>query len=233
MSASASATPTRSHESLLAAATAGLTRVPLTITLTLFAALLSTSPEAALAAEFDRAALQCGQLWRVSTGHFVHWNVDHLLWDLAAFFVLGAYCEARGRRSYAICLLLASLTISAGVWWFLPDLRTYRGLSGLDSALFVLAAGRFAVDARRQGDAVAAKCAYAALIGFLLKIAYETATGVTLFVDSAAADFVPLPSSHLLGGLAGAAVVLWVNGRRSDLGRNLAAVHGRSHEPTS
>jgi len=183
-------------------------RVPVTICLTLFATALAASPDATTAAQFDRAAIQSGQLWRVSTGHFVHWSVDHLVWDLAAFFVLAAYCESRSRGRLITAIWISSLAIAAGLWWLRPDLQYYRGLSGLDSALFVLAAATYGSAARRGGDRPASLAAVGAVVAFLGKVGYESLTGATLFVDSAAAGFEPLPLAHLLGAVGAAATLV-------------------------
>lgn len=191
-------------------------RLPATIGLTLVAAVLYGSPTATEFAQFDRAAIRSGQLWRVSTGHIVHWSVDHLVWDLAAFFVLAAYCEARGRRRFVMALLLAETTIVAGLWWLRPDVRLYRGLSGIDSMLFVWAAGMYGLEARSRGDRTAVVIATAAGAAFLGKTGYETLSGATLFVDSAGAGFEPLVMTHLLGAFTAVAMTAaTVLGRRS------------------
>jgi hypothetical protein len=101
------------------------------------------------------------------------------------------------------CLALSSLAISGTIWWLLPAVGSYRGLSGIDSALFTLTAATMLVDARHNRDRVAAAAAFAMLIGFGGKLTYEMLTGDTLFVDSASAGFVPLPLAHMVGGCAG------------------------------
>ncbi len=54
--------------------------------------------------EFDRTAISAGQIWRLATGHFTHWNADHMAWDVMMFAVLGAMIERHNRWSYG-CLL--------------------------------------------------------------------------------------------------------------------------------
>jgi hypothetical protein len=43
--------------------------------------------------------------------------------------------------------------------------------------------------------------------GFIGKLGWELATGSTLFVYSVAANFTPLPLSHVVGGIVG--VLVW------------------------
>jgi hypothetical protein len=47
-----------------------------------------------------------------------------------------------------------------------------------------------------------------AITAFAAKLLYETTTGATLFVNSPAAGFVPLPLVHLVGGCVGLVVGL-------------------------
>lgn len=194
-----------------------LRRTPLTLGLTVSALMIAGLPEAATLMQCDIAAMHRGEIWRWATGHFTHWNFDHLFWDTAAFLLLGAYCELRDRRMYARCLAFGAATISAGLILLRPDLQHYRGLSGIDSALFVLAAWHYGSDARHSDDRPGLYAAIGATVVFLAKVAYELITGGTLFVDAAAGCFEPLPLSHLLGAAAAVVVVatpdLWKRAR--------------------
>lgn len=164
---------------------------------------------------YDRAAITAGEAWRLVTGHFTHWNTDHLLWDAVMFVVLGAAVERASRGGLATTLVIASAAISATLWTFAPEVSQYRGLSGLDSALFGFVAPQLfyeALQMKRRGM----QWLLALLsIGFAGKIAYEMATGQTVFVDSAAAAFTPLPVVHVVGAVVGFCV-LAVSRRRSD-----------------
>jgi rhomboid family GlyGly-CTERM serine protease len=191
----------------LAAVGAVLRNWPVTILCAVAVGLLAAWPGGAALAEFDRGAIGAGEIWRFATGHLVHWNAEHLVWDLAVFVLLGVICEARDRKAYVATLVVSAAAISAGVLWLRPDMRFYRGLSGIDSALFVLAAALFAADARRAGDRRGWWCGVAALGAFAIKVGYEAATGSTIFVDSAGAGFEPMYLAHVIGGIA--AAVVW------------------------
>ena len=157
---------------------------------------------------YDRSAIADGQLWRLFTGHLTHWNLDHLLWDVLAFFALGALIEQRSRRTFLAALGLSTVAISATLMVGQPALIEYRGLSGIDSGLFTAAAVLLFGEVWRKGKKLLAGAIVLAMLGFLAKIAYELTTGATLFVDSAAAGFVPLPLAHAVGGAAGI-VAVW------------------------
>src|SRR5688500_17462244 len=107
--------------------------------------------------------------------------------------VLGAICERESRLRTAIALAIASIAIPAAVWWWQPQFDTYRGLSGLDCALF----GLFATLLLRR-DRVAPKIVGAvALFGVVAKCAFEIATGSSAFADGV--GYSPVPLAHLIG----------------------------------
>ena len=61
--------------------------------------------------EYDRAAILHGEVWRLVTGHFVHWSVGHLAWDLLAFAILSAVCMRR-RWLFAAVVLATAIVVS-------------------------------------------------------------------------------------------------------------------------
>jgi rhomboid family GlyGly-CTERM serine protease len=157
-------------------------------------------PGAAPGLEYDRAAIGAGQPWRLLTGHWTHWSGAHLAWDVLAFLVLGVACERRGRGRFLACLAMAAFTVSLATWCLRPDLGQYRGLSGLDSALFVLLAVslmQHAVDSRELAAGAWA------LVAFLAKLGWEGATGGGLFVHGLDPGLAAVPLAHLAGAAAG------------------------------
>ena len=45
------------------------------------AAALYALPGTAARLQYDRTAILHGELWRVLTGHLVHWSADQVFWD--------------------------------------------------------------------------------------------------------------------------------------------------------
>ena len=84
--------------------------------------------------QYDRAAILQGEVWRLITGHFVHWTPSHLAWDLLAFIVLGAICLRR-RWLFASVVMTTALIVSTFLLVLCPEVTMYRGLSSIDSAL--------------------------------------------------------------------------------------------------
>ena len=118
------------------------------------------------------------------------------------FLALGALCEVRWPRRFAVCVVTSALTISAALSCLQPEVELYRGLSGIDSALFTLAVVCLIREAIAERRLAFALPLVASLLGLLGKILYEYATGTTLFVNSTGA-FVPIPLAHLAGSAVG------------------------------
>ena len=139
--------------------------------------------------QYDRAAIMHGDVWRLLTGHFVHWSRAHLAWDLLAFVALSAIC-ARGRGLFIGVVAGTALIVSAFLFLFCPEVAMYRGLSAIDSALWIWAV--FIIGERRV------TLALTLLSLFIGKVMIESAGGA-LFVDG----ITILPLVHLLGAAIG------------------------------
>ncbi|HEX2834003.1 MAG TPA: rhombosortase [Thermoanaerobaculia bacterium] len=136
--------------------------------------------------------------WRIVTCHFTHWSHEQLAWDALAFAGLGIACMRNNLRAFHATLLASLLLIPIAVHVLTPHVTAYRGLSGIDSALFAL----LLVQSRRSPLALA--CA----LGFVAKIAFETFTGGAVFASNMGADVVALPVAHLAGASIGTIVAI-------------------------
>lgn len=177
------------------------------IALGLAAVFAGALPMAGELLQYDRAAIAGGEFWRVLTGHWTHWNAEHLLWDVMVFVALGIACESSGRRGYLLCVAAGAPVISLAVWTLLPQMQYYRGLSGLDAALYMLAGVTFVKEetpGRPSGTFLLCMLLLAALGA---KVGYEALYGKTIFVRDMGGS-VPVPIAHLAGALVGTAVAL-------------------------
>ena len=138
------------------------------------------------------------------TCHLAHYSLSHLAWSLGAFALLGSVCELRGRPRFCLCISTAAIAIPIGLAIFQPSLEHYRGISGIDSALFFLLAVEIVQTewGRRRG---LAGVAILLTLAFVAKILFESMTGSAVFADSTAGAFVPAPLAHLIGAAVGAA----------------------------
>lgn len=181
-------------------------RLPwLTAALALAALALHAAPGLAGVLELD-ARLGLHEPWRLAAAHLLHFTGAHLAWDVGVLVGLGCIVERRWPARTRALVPLAMLAISAAFLAWPGGLATYRGLSGVDSALLLLLAGRMHSERALAGVARALPLATAAV--FLAKVAHEALTGATWFVDPSGA-FVPVPLAHLVGGALGLGFGLW------------------------
>lgn len=178
-------------------------RLPV-LTLILAAAALAAHaiPGATEFLQFDRAALARGEAWRWLTAHLTHFGANHLAWDVGALLALGWSCETHSRRRFAAAVILSAVAITPAVWTWQPQFAVYRGLSGIDSALFALLATSLLQRASHLEKLTGA----AALLAIAAKCLVELATHTTLFADGV--GYAPVPLAHAIGLLAGVAAAL-------------------------
>jgi len=174
---------------------------------------------------YDRTAIQAGEIWRLLTGHLTHYSAEHLLWDALMFVVLGVLVERRHRCSFVSTVLASATAITAVLWFAHPEVAAYRGLSGIDSALFTHAAILLYIDGRRFNRPLVRRISALLLAGFVAKLIYELASGSTLFVDSTA--FVSLASVHAVGGFVGLISALAIR-RGAFVARAQTVLQGRA-----
>jgi rhomboid family GlyGly-CTERM serine protease len=188
----------------------------LTTLLSALAALFSLLPDSGAGLAYDRAAIAAGEFWRLVTGHFVHWSPGHLIWDVGTFLVLGAACEMRSRRRFLACVAGSVLVIPVAVWLWLPELRLYAGLSGIDAALFALLGTEVVREQWQRNSPTALGIALALCLALSLKIGFEMTNGGTVFVGDLAPGIAPVPLAHLVGGLIGVLAAALGNAPGSD-----------------
>ena len=129
--------------------------------------------------------------WRMLTCHLTHFSHEQLAWDVLAFTALAVASARRDRRAFHATLLASALLVPVAVLAFAPDIGTYRGLSGLASAMFALL---LTLEWRRlTWPVIVFATAFAA------KLIFEAFTGGAVFVS----DIVAVPVAHLAGAMIG------------------------------
>ncbi len=147
---------------------------------------------------YDRLAVLDGELWRLVTGHLVHYSPWHLALNLLAAALAGGIIELRGYRGFPLLLVASALAISLSVLILLPEIAFYGGLSGLVSAeiVFLCCLGTSERGAWRLFCLLA-------LAVFGGKIAWEVFSGSSLSTAMPGQTFIPLPMAHAVGALVG------------------------------
>lgn len=157
--------------------------------------LLGLGGDAARSAlRYDSVAIGAGQWWRLLSANFVHLGWWHLFLNELGLLVLVLLCPERLPWAvWARRVLLVGLGMCLGLYFFVPGVRWYVGMSGLIHGLFVLGLGRQVM----QKDLIAAGC----LAYLVSKIAWEMVAGVPVS-DEAAIGGTVLVESHLYGSLS-------------------------------
>lgn len=158
--------------------------------------------------QYDRNGLINGELWRSITCQFTHWSADHLLWDVLVFVALGSLCERRNRRLFIQTVVAATILVPIGVHVACPEISTFRGLSGIDSALAGLLHASLFVAARRARSHAWQVVTIAGVAAFFAKCGWEQVTGLTLFASSGE-EWRVVPLSHAVGFCCGMVCGAW------------------------
>ena len=130
---------------------------------------------------YDRAAVAAGQWWRLFSGNLVHLGWWHLLFNVLSLALLVLLCPER--LSWAEWLrrvVVIGTGMSLCLYFFVPALKDYVGLSGLVYGLFALGLGRQAL----HKDEIGIAC----LVFLAARITWELVKGA------------PASETELIGG---------------------------------
>ncbi len=147
---------------------------------------------------YDRSAILSGEGWRLITGHWVHFSFSHLLYNLATLGIVGWIIERQRYPYYQYLCILSAFLIGAALLTIQPDIHFYGGLSGIVCGTIVY----LTLHGLKETGAWKWIC----LTVFLLticKILIESMTGQFTVVTTSSSSFIPVPLSHLVGGLTG------------------------------
>ena len=141
----------------------------------------------------DRQALAQGEYWRLITGHWVHSDIEHAIWNVLAMALLVHLTARDAWWAFLGAFLLAMFSINV---WFLAinsTLLFYCGLSGILNAAFVIALESLW---RQTGSRLVWLIGLAAVA----KMLFELTLGYSLFTQTA---WQSVPQAHVIGFLSG------------------------------
>ncbi|MEE9218724.1 MAG: rhombosortase [Acidobacteriota bacterium] len=162
--------------------------------------LLALLPGLDGALEYNRDAVESGELWRLLSAQSVHWTSRMAIADLGVLLAVGSWVEIRSRRLALVTLITGGLLVGLGLHFLIPNLAHYRGSSGLASALFIVVVLDLASNSSRKW---ARPLAVVTLCLFVLKLLWELRTGLAIAAGPLLPGVTVVPQVHLLGGLAG------------------------------
>jgi rhomboid family GlyGly-CTERM serine protease len=152
----------------------------------------------AAALAWDREAIVHGEVWRLWTGHLVHFSISHAGADALALLAMGLLAEpSLGARRYGAVLFAGAAAISLGLLMCAPALVAYRGASGLAMQVAALA-GTLAWRQRPALRPVVA-CAAGVLVAKLAREACNASDALASLPPGVAVAW----QAHLLGAVAG------------------------------
>lgn len=143
---------------------------------------------------YDRGLIGAGEWWRLLTGSFVHLGWWHLFLNEMGLAVLVLLCPQP--LSFAVWirrLLLLSIGMSLGLYFFVPQLGFYVGMSGVIHGLFLLGL----MPQVLKKDLIALGC----LLYLFGKLGWEIYSGAPVSDEQALGGSVVL-ESHLFGTLS-------------------------------
>ncbi len=178
-----------------------LRQIPGTVLVTGLTLMVACSGMSLEGWQFESLDLLAGRPWTTLTSHLLHFDTGHLFWDLTVFVGVGAALERKQAGLFWTTLLVAAWVVPVLAVLGQSSVNTYRGLSGIDTALFAAFATWQWKARRRAGRRQEARMFTMLLMAMLAKSLFELVTGSSLFVSSD--EFTPLPTAHLVGAAVG------------------------------
>lgn len=153
---------------------------------------------------YDRSAILSGEGWRLITGNWVHFSISHLFYDLTTFAVAGWIIERHGYPYYEYLCILSAFLIGAVLLATQPEIHFYGGFSGIvyGSVAYLTLHGLKEAGVWRW-------VCLTVLFLMIGKIIIESLIGQFTTVTAERIPFVPVPLSHLVGGLTGLLIFWW------------------------
>jgi rhomboid family GlyGly-CTERM serine protease len=151
---------------------------------------------------YARDAIGSGEIWRMVTGHLVHFSGQHLVANLAVFALLLGLAKRASVKAWMWLVFICPIALGVLLYVLRPELAAYGGLSGVLSAMFTFVAMRYAVE-----RAVMAWLFRGAIALFSVKLWVEFVAGASVVGDLGDGVVVE-PVAHAIGACLG--VIPWL-----------------------
>lgn len=159
---------------------------------------------------YDRQAILSGEIWRIVTGHWVHFSFLHLFWDAVTLGVSAVFIQ-RFQYGYLLLLSLSSAAVIGILMLILlPHMPYYGGLSGVAMATLVYL---LLCNLERKPAWRSVSLMMIALVIF--KMIYEVSTLEYLLLGDMR-TVIPVPLSHMLGAIC-AIVLFFATSQRQNI----------------
>ncbi len=148
---------------------------------------------------FSATDITRGETWRFISGHFMHADTQHLLWNCLGLAVLGALIEQYSRGLLGLALGIGIISVSTLLLTPFSQLQYYCGLSGVLNTLLLVALW-LEWTRTRSWLIIAITC------GSIIKAVIEVSLGTSVVTHI---SWPPYAWSHV-AGLAGGLIIIWV-----------------------
>ena len=145
--------------------------------------------------EFDREAIADGQYWRIVTGQWLHFGINHSLMNAACLaLVQWQLLSTLSLRHWLGIQSVLMLSVGLGLYFFSPQVVIYRGYSGAFCGLLAYAALCNLAESRWMS---------LLFIGLLVKIISEQMPGYNLYYLQPIIGVAVATDAHLYGFISG------------------------------
>jgi membrane associated rhomboid family serine protease len=138
--------------------------------------------------------------------HFVHFSVQHAIWDVLTFALLSSWVERELRPRHALFMVLAIGLVPPFACALTPWVRAYAGLSGLVLGQLALLLASRARDGWLAKGRTRTAGSLTLLALLLVKQVYEFRIGDTSLITMNYRGFSTVPAAHLVSVLLGVGV---------------------------
>lgn len=145
---------------------------------------------------YDREAILNGQIWRLLTGHLVHFSPLHWLYDMSVFAVSAIALELSSRKILIRLILLLALSISSGLLILKPNMAYFGGMSGIACGTLLFWS---LSNLKRQGRLQAIWLCMIMLL--IIKIGWEMHSSGSLLPYGSQQIYMAEPLSHFIGAI--------------------------------
>lgn len=143
---------------------------------------------------YEYNGIMDGEYWRLISGHFVHFSIFHLGFNIVLFGISGWYIEQRRYPGFVLLIFVSALIIGISMMILNPYMQFYGGLSGIaHGTLYYLAL--FSLRESKLWGAMS----WLIIIVVPLKVAMEMVMGGSPLTYVSTETFIPVPLSHMMG----------------------------------
>ncbi|MBE9568487.1 MAG: rhombosortase [Proteobacteria bacterium] len=149
---------------------------------------------------FNRDLVEQGHIWLLFSGHIVHLNWSHWALNMGGLAIVAFFFSSHASvKQWLAVLFVSACVINIGLWWWMPEIRSYVGLSGVLHGLFLYGALREIRFYPVSG--------YVLTVVLVAKLAWEAFNGALPGSEEMTGGRV-LTEAHLYGAIGG--VLVWV-----------------------